>query len=994
LCDGLDEISSRQVRVHIQESIKNFIMEQQYSFEEMNSFRRFLKVLKNFTLQHKHEKSTYYNRFLITSRVAGYDQMAFPNYPHYTIAELTTEQIEDFLPRWCRANIRRDISLATDGNNESEKEQIISKEAMQMASNLSSAIKGQEGVNELAENPLLLTLLAVMQQNSIVLPRQRVELYRVVVLTLLENRNIAKGLPVIPEAQAIQRLGPLAFEMQEEGNSFASRSAVLTTLKRTISLEGGTDKEIAEEVQNFLNRLRERAGIFVQRTGDYYGFFHRTFQEYFAARFMLNEIERNRTQGIIKLISRARRSDDLWRETFLLAVAYKSSEDSTVASLIIQYLLNNPIGVDYNQVHDLLLAAESVIEAKPLTIATVLEKQIAEQLLQIYGRACLRQQSQLCEQIEVVIYRWLLSLPREAYRPPLLTVISEYIIDTNHFERQLASLVLLTMIAGQLASCSPILFKLLIPPLLALTGLPAVGKHMPLTNLAAKPELIISDLALTVLVFMGKQGPVGLLLEEVRQYFGSHPESVTLLAHNSLESGFLLTPFITPRTSDNYHRYLIAMWKWLMLRRQHKTGHTTEQEICSFRIIHQELLECAEEVRYPSTIHMLNIYQTAEKNPDQDWHHIWQDYLLGQLASDQYIYYQSAALIWLHLFPEQQTTEQLMSLILEHFMNNQIKAHRIARHFIASIINTESQKNRLNALNLMKIRDIQELGYLLSLQDLQDLQDLQENTKIYYLDKIFNLQEREYIQDIQNLRDRPQMRHLQNILNIQDLLNNMEERIEIRELLTSGDRFSIFLNPSDKKYMDLRRFLFYMDYLYEIRGIRDLRARRDLRELRKLRNLHENQKMQELILTHEVAMKAITDLSSINQTDCLDFLSIIRERTFYILRADEIGQNVEIELQQAVQVLIDVFNSLSFDEVSDAILEIVSYLPARSVKEIKIILQLALETTDERIQQACALALGRSDPRTPEAWNVLESALQSNVADIHIVVEERLRLKK
>ncbi len=197
-------------------------------------------------------------------------------------------------------------------------------------------------MRELAENPLLLTLMVVMQQNSIVLPQQRVELYDVVTRTLLENRNIAKNLTPIPENQAMQYLGPLAFAMQEEGNSLTRERDVLASLRKTIAArpDAGKPEEIEREAKEFLKRIRERGGLFVERTGDYFGFMHRTFQEYFAARYMLNQIKDNQQQGIDSLVSRACHSDDLWREPFLLAVAYQSGENEKVADAIITALLD------------------------------------------------------------------------------------------------------------------------------------------------------------------------------------------------------------------------------------------------------------------------------------------------------------------------------------------------------------------------------------------------------------------------------------------------------------------------------------------------------------------------------------------------------------------------------------------------------------------------------------------------------------------------------
>ncbi|HEY4036947.1 MAG TPA: NACHT domain-containing protein, partial [Ktedonobacteraceae bacterium] len=246
LLDGLDEVSKPEIRKQIQDAIITFV-------------RNYGKI-----------SNTHFNRFLITSRVVGYDQEAFRAWPHYTLAELTKEQIKLFLPRWCHASAYRNRRLL---GHQSHREETIAREAGQMANHLLRAIEKHPGIRELTQNPLLLTLLVVMQQNTIELPRQRVELYAVVTRTLLENRNLAKGLIPIPEAQTIERLGPTAFEMQAVGNSFAPEKKVMDSLRETIVIrEGGTSLEASYEAKRFIKRIRERGGIFVLRTEEYFGF--------------------------------------------------------------------------------------------------------------------------------------------------------------------------------------------------------------------------------------------------------------------------------------------------------------------------------------------------------------------------------------------------------------------------------------------------------------------------------------------------------------------------------------------------------------------------------------------------------------------------------------------------------------------------------------------------------------------------------------------------
>ncbi|HVB73885.1 MAG TPA: NACHT domain-containing protein, partial [Ktedonobacteraceae bacterium] len=417
MLDGLDEVSNPHTRKQVQEEIRTFVA------------------------ANADVSPVDFNRFLITSRVAGYDLAAFPDYLHYLIAELSPEQINNFLPRWCRASVR---NLRAPGANLAalpEQNEAITREANLLANKLSEAIAHNQGVRDMAETPLLLTLLAIMQQIRGVLPDRRIELYKAVTKTLLEDRNEARKLDPIPENQAIQYLSPLAFTMQETGNSFSRERDVLASLQKTMKESNCSlsDPDAVKEAKEFLQRIGERSGLFVRRTGDYFGFMHRTFQEYFAAHFLLSAIQTNQQQGTEDLVSRARRHGDLWREPFLFAVAYQSDSYGKIADQIIRSLLNTPQNASQEQrEHDLLLATECIIEAKPLSIDTALELDIGARLLQTYGQAQSEYRFESCQQIENIIRRRLLSLPKNSSRPSMLTVLCETITDRANVPLQRA----------------------------------------------------------------------------------------------------------------------------------------------------------------------------------------------------------------------------------------------------------------------------------------------------------------------------------------------------------------------------------------------------------------------------------------------------------------------------------------------------------------------------------------------------------------------------
>ncbi len=738
ILDGLDEVSDLVIRQKVQESIKILIRD-----------HRGEQVLDNSTRQQ--------NRFLITSRVAGYDQAAFPDFPHITIAELSDKQIQDFLPRWCRANLCRTHHISVQ---EGMLDTGIEREVAQRTQVLQAALNENQAVKELAENPLLLTLLVVMQQNSIVLPKQRVELYDVVTRTLLDNRNIAKDIEPIPPITALKRLGPLAFQMQEENNSFSRERDVMDALVQVIKDEEGSDEAIRREATSFLKRIRERGGLFVQRSGDYFGFMHRTVQEYFAARYILNNIKVDESRWIDELVTRASRLDALWREPFLLAVAYQSSENEVIANKILSsFLAHTPTDPLPQHVAHLLLAANAVIQAKPGTLDTTLEKQVAEQLLAAYERAQSEQAFEQCRAIEPVMQRWLLSLPKEGYRLPLLKTISQAISAPQHVAYQQATLTLLAMIANRLQSCPSMLFEALIPPLLVLTGLPAVEPYHTASNLAPAADVDVADLALTILSFLGKPGPAGLSLPSVKRHFQDHPIHLRILARCSLETGTLITPFSIPMTETNYQSYETAIERWIRLRDRSKQ-QVREQSIDECLSIHQTILDCAEETIYPTHMHLLAMLQRTTAHPDLSWSQTWQSYLLEQLNTGPAISYQEMVLLWTMLFPAQ--LQPLADTLLKHYMTTSDPRQQYAQRFLISL-----SPDLTGLIDLRDLRDLRYLRHLRYLIDLRYLTDIKDLRKLRILRDLTNLTD---LREIVYLRYLVDTRYLSDFKILTDLM--------------------------------------------------------------------------------------------------------------------------------------------------------------------------------------------------------------------------------
>lgn len=113
----------------------------------------------------------------ITSRVAGYDEAGLKApFRHWRLAPFSDLDQEQFAVRWYAAQ-----SLPAD------------QDAAERATLLIADLKAFASARELARNPMLATLLALVHATQARLPRQRAELFRVCVETLLITWPARRG---------------------------------------------------------------------------------------------------------------------------------------------------------------------------------------------------------------------------------------------------------------------------------------------------------------------------------------------------------------------------------------------------------------------------------------------------------------------------------------------------------------------------------------------------------------------------------------------------------------------------------------------------------------------------------------------------------------------------------------------------------------------------------------------------------------------------------
>ncbi|MBA2393924.1 MAG: hypothetical protein H0V70_14415, partial [Ktedonobacteraceae bacterium] len=692
LLDGLDEVNSDELRRLVAEQMSDFVAH--YAPENGNA-RRF-------------------NRFIITSRIVGYEGGTFANYAHYTLQDLSDKQIEQFLDDWCPAVERYQQTFA-QGMKKLTPQQTeqANQEGREQKERLWGALQHNPGIKRLAVNPLMLTILALIQRSGKTLPHRRIELYQIVTRTLLDNWNQEKGRRVFPTEEiplAENMLSYLAYEMH-------SNDRLLTEAKvKEISGKAMEDffkqKPAEQRIENFINTLRSSSGLFIETGQGFFSFMHRTFQEYFAAQYLLS-LPPDRLEQVIQ----TRSHKAIWREPLLLLVAYKSIQSSREqqqhASDLIQIILETSDEYDEFLQRNLLLAANCAVDCSAWSIRHDLQRRITNRIFDIYGDNLeTGRYTALQQEIERTMLLWLKGQPLESddAKPPLLDAWYDALCDANQSVRQEGAVHLLATLAPDLPDCPKPVLSILLPPLLQLaevvemTSPPEYIRKQLVQTKAQPATLRITDYAIVTLRLLDDVGPAGWLHKEWVQWNAEKPALLEQLTQHALELDYLLTPAALPANyrDPNWDKQNEISKEWK------KRAQRNPRELQA------QLLKASTAARFPQAWLFKKLLLAETQNIP--WRNTWNAVLRGEMAQGKSVMYQACLDLRLLLNKDNEQERKAIAAELQNALSLRDMKQAQA---LSYIINRDLRDLRY----LRYLRDLRYLRYLRDLRDLRYLLD-------------------------------------------------------------------------------------------------------------------------------------------------------------------------------------------------------------------------------------------------------------------------------
>ncbi|MCA9471774.1 MAG: SUMF1/EgtB/PvdO family nonheme iron enzyme [Nitrospirales bacterium] len=251
------------------------------------------------------------HRYLVTCRPYAYigQPWRLKQFHEVTLAPFSEKQIDRFVENWY--------------DRLAERQQLPTELARQRRNRLKDASRRQD-LRGLAERPLLLTVMAQLHAYKGELPDDRTELYADAVDLLLkrwENRmgqeqGILEHLnvPGLKMSDVEAGLYEVAFRAHSKGGGADTADIDEGDLLKWLRKYLGNDWNKASE---FVDYIRERAGLLIRHKTEAYTFPHRTFQEFLSACHLVARPDFPKEAADL-----LREDASRWKEVFILSCGH------------------------------------------------------------------------------------------------------------------------------------------------------------------------------------------------------------------------------------------------------------------------------------------------------------------------------------------------------------------------------------------------------------------------------------------------------------------------------------------------------------------------------------------------------------------------------------------------------------------------------------------------------------------------------------------------
>ncbi len=230
---------------------------------------------------------------------------------------------------------------------------------------LSADIQRRERVRDMAQTPLLLTMMALVLYNKGELPRDRPKLYEAILELLLGQWDRVREGQTLTDVVGwrdwtSERIRPvldrLSYEAHRDatsadGRGRLSKMAVEWALRQHLAAAEMSEDAAASAATRVAHYMEQRSGL-LQPAADDYEFAHLTLQEYCAGRHLVRQ---SKAMALIL----EHRDDDRWREPILLGLGTIQEGNPWLIESVLRRLIRHDAQDEIARWYrDLILAAE------------------------------------------------------------------------------------------------------------------------------------------------------------------------------------------------------------------------------------------------------------------------------------------------------------------------------------------------------------------------------------------------------------------------------------------------------------------------------------------------------------------------------------------------------------------------------------------------------------------------------------------------------------